>query len=32
MPAMFLCPDYRRAEGPYDAGEVVADSSGPVYV
>src|ERR1039458_8270524 len=27
MAAMFLCTDYRRAEGPYDAGGVGAYSS-----
>ena len=32
MPAMVLCPDYRRAERPYDAGGVVADSSRTTYV
>jgi len=26
MPSTFRCTDYRRAEGPYDAGGVVADS------
>jgi hypothetical protein len=25
MPALFLCTDYRRAEGPYDAGGEVAN-------
>jgi hypothetical protein len=29
MPAMFLYRDYRRPEGPYDAGGVVANSKLP---